>query len=408
MTTAIAGERQLPPLHRDPVVLGLSAARGISTAGDQVWLVALTWAAAQLGSPAMAGAVLACGFIPRAVLILLGGAFADRMDARRLMIGSDLARVVVLLAGLLALTVVGPTAGLLITVAVLFGVVDALYDPALATLPRQLVAKADLGRFAGIRQLCYRMGVLGGAPLGGIIVATSGLGGAMVVDAVTFIVIAVIMVGIRPRWTLERESSGRSALSDVRSGLQYMRDTPQVRDLVIALSGLNVFTTPAIAVGVVVRAQQAGWGASGVGWTSGALGVGAAAGTAIAMRWRPRRSALTGLGVLFTQPVAMVAMGFAPFVGVIIAMALVGVTAGLASPMLAGAFQATIGERYLGRCGAVSSAADAALTPLALAGFGVMAGWTGIGVTCLVFAIGYVGLLAYGVTRPHLRLLIVE
>jgi hypothetical protein len=181
-----------------------------------------------------------------------------------------------------------------------------------------------------------------------------------------------------------------------------------VRDLVVALSGLNVFMTPVIAVGVVVRAQHEGWGAGGVGLLTGTLGVGAAAGTVIAMRWRPRRAAFTGLAILFIQPVAMIVAGFAPLTGVFVAMAGVGITAGLASPMLSGAFQATVGERYLGRCGAVTSTADAALAPLALAGFGGLAGATGVGASCVLFALGYMGLLAYAVTRPHLRLLIVE
>ncbi|TDP97477.1 MFS transporter [Labedaea rhizosphaerae] len=407
MTTTIAGAPPARPLHRDPMVLGWSVARGISSIGDEIWYVALSWSAVQLGSPALAGLVLACGSVPHALLLLLGGAFADRFNTRRLMIGSDLARVVVLLGGLLTLAVGGSSAGLLITVAVLFGIVDAIYGPASATLPRQLVPKSELGRLAGIRQFCDRIGTFGGAPLGGLIVAAWGLGGAMLADAVSFIVIALVLIGVRPRWTLERETGG-SALGDVRDGLRYLGQTPRVRDLVIALSGLNVFMTPVIAVGVVVRAQHEGWGASGVGLLTGTLGVGAAVGTAMAMKWRPRRSAFTGLVILFTQPMAMVLAGFAPLVGVFVAMAAVGITAGLASPMLSGAFQATVGERYLGRCGAVTSTADAALTPLALSGFGVLAGVAGVGASCVVFALGYVGLLAYGVTRPHLRLLTVD
>ena len=408
MTTTIAGAPPARPLHRDPMIIGWSVAYGISAIGDEIWYVALTWSAARLGSPALAGLVLACGSVPHALLLLLGGAFADRWNTRRLMIGSDLARVIVLLGGLLVLATAGSSVGLLITVAVLFGVVDAIYDPAAATLPRQLVAKSELGRLAGIRQLCLRIGTFGGAPLGGLVVAASGLGGAMLADAMSFLVIALVLVGVRPRWTLERTAAGRGAFGDVRDGLRYLKETPHVRDLVVALSGLNVFMTPVIAVGVVVRAQHEGWGAGGVGLLTGTLGVGAAVGTAIAMRWRPRRSAFTGLVILFTQPTAMVLAGFAPLTGVFVAMAAVGVTAGLASPMLSGAFQATVGERYLGRCGAVGSTADAALTPLALAGFGALAGATGVAVASAAFAAGYVVLLAYGVTRPHLRLLTVD
>src|SRR5690242_4579996 len=127
MTTTITSAPPVRPLHRDPMVLGWSVARGISSIGDEIWYVALSWSAVQLGSPALAGLVLACGSVPHALLLLLGGAFADRWNTRRLMIGSDLARVAVLLGGLLTLAVGGSSAGLLITVAVLFGIVDAIY-----------------------------------------------------------------------------------------------------------------------------------------------------------------------------------------------------------------------------------------------------------------------------------------
>jgi hypothetical protein len=176
-----------------------------------------------------------------------------------------------------------------------------------------------------------------------------------------------------------------------------------VRDLVIALSGLNVFVSPVVAIGVVLRAHANGWGASGVGWLTGTLGVGAAAGTLIAMRWRPTHPAFTGLTILFSQAITVMALGFVPFAGALAAMAVIGVTAGLASPMLSGAFQATVNERYLGRCGAVMSMADAALVPVALAGFGACAGWVGVAPTCVACGVGYVLLLGYAVSRPHIR-----
>ena len=132
------------PLFRDTAVLGWALARGVSDIGDAVAFVAIAYAAARLGSPAIAGLVLAAAATPRAVFMLIGGAITDRVDTRRLMIGTDLARVAVLAAALAAIAIWGVSAPLLIAIGVPFGIADAFYAPASSTFPRQLVATTEL------------------------------------------------------------------------------------------------------------------------------------------------------------------------------------------------------------------------------------------------------------------------
>jgi hypothetical protein len=61
----------------------------------------------------------------------------------------------------------------------------------------------------------------------------------------------------------------------------------------------------------------------------------------------------------------------------------VGVTAGLASAFLSGAFQVLVEPAYLGRTSALTSLADDALMPVAMAGFGALAGLTSVAGACL-------------------------
>src|SRR5215470_10467588 len=68
---------------------------GISLLGDQFYLIALPWLVLQLTGSALAlGTILALASIPRAIFMLIGGAFVDRYSPRSVMIWSNAARFV--------------------------------------------------------------------------------------------------------------------------------------------------------------------------------------------------------------------------------------------------------------------------------------------------------------------------
>jgi MFS family permease len=394
--------RVAPPLWRDRLTLGWAFAGGVSAIGNEIWFVALAFAAAQLGSASLAGFVLACATIPRALLMMVGGAVTDRFDSRRMMITSDAARVVVLGIAFVVFSVQGVSAALLIAIGIAFGTVDAFYGPASRSFPLQLVPRPELGRLAALRQLIGRFARIVGAPLGGVLVVVYGLGGAMATNALSFLVILGVLIAVRPRWPRAR-STGKSIRADLRDGLVYLRRTPRVRDLIIALSGLNVFVSPVLSVGLALHATRQGWGAAGLGWLTGGIGMGAAVGTVVAMRWRPAYPVRTALLLLFFQAAALATVGLAPYAMTLGAMVVVGIVAGLASPMLAGAFQATVDEEYLGRAGAVLSLSDDGFAPIAMAGFGALAELTGLAAAALSFAVGFTALLSFSLSRPHVR-----
>src|SRR5512147_3110113 len=77
---------------------------GISLLGDQFYMIALPWLVLSLTGNALAvGTVMAIAGIPRALFMLVGGALTDRFTPRRLMINSNLGRMI--LTGLLAILV---------------------------------------------------------------------------------------------------------------------------------------------------------------------------------------------------------------------------------------------------------------------------------------------------------------
>jgi MFS family permease len=114
----------------------------VSQIGDMAWYVGLAWSAAQVTSPAGVGLVMGIGALPRALILLFGGALADRLDGRRLMVLANLGRIAVLAPAAVIVAAWGVSLPLLLTVAVLFGAPDAIYTP--------FVAMAMIGFTAGL------------------------------------------------------------------------------------------------------------------------------------------------------------------------------------------------------------------------------------------------------------------
>ena len=387
MTTTATGDLTLevPPLRRDRKVHAWIVARGLSDLGDTVWLIALAWTAVHVAGPAQAGLLVGLGTLPRAALMLFGGVFADRWDNRRTVLLANLARVAVLVVCVaLVSSVAGHTFAILAGVALAFGVADALHNPAASTMARQMVRPDDIRPLMAVFQTVSRLARLAGASIGGVLAAAFDVRVAMLVDALSFALIGLVYaLWMHPRFPRVL-STGTSWRRDLAGGLGYLRRTPAVRSLVVAISGLNLFVGPALAVGLALRVTHEHWGAHTLGVLEACVGAGAAAGAIGAARWNTARPALVGFVILVAQGVGIAALGFGDRVFVGAAAAFVGVTAGAASTYISALFMLTVDETFLGRMGSVTSLVDDGLMPVAMAGFGLLAGLTSVTTACVV------------------------
>jgi MFS family permease len=390
-------------MTRDRVALGWLGIKAVSNAGDALWTVALAWTAVHVASPAVAGLVVAAGTIPRALVLLLGGVVADRREPRLVMLVVNVVRVAVLVATALWVIVAGTTVPVLIAAAVAFGLCDALYQPSAATISRQLVPTEQLPAYAGASQTAIRLGSMAGAALGGAVVAAWGLGGSAVANAVTFaVVIGYLAVVLRPRYPLPR-AEAEPVLRGVARGFGHLRDEPTTRTLVLTLSGLNLAVSPALALGVALRAQGEGWGAGAVGLMQALVALGAAVGALVLLRWRPRREAVVGFWLLVVQGLAIVGIGAGSLVTTAVSCAVIGVTAGAASSLLGAVFMASIDGAYLGRMTSILQLGDDVLMPAAMAAFGALAAAYGVGAACAAYGLAMALLMVLPLSRPTIR-----
>jgi len=374
-----------PAFRRDRLVHAWIGIKALSDAGDALWTIALAWTAVQIASPAVAGLIVAAGTLPRAAILLFGGVIADRADARRVMLLFNVLRVGVLVSVAAWVLATPPSVAMLLFAAIAFGVCDAFYEPSAGTIARQLVRAADLPSYGAAAQTASRLGTMGGAAIGGFIVAHTGLAGSASVNALTFtLVVAFIAIWLRPRFRLARAGK-ESALRGIARGFAHLADNPTTRTLVIALSGLNLAVGPAVGIGLALRAHAEGWGAQAVGLFEALLGLGAAIGAVSVAKWRPRHEARGGFWALVVQGAGIVALGFGPAWTVAAAAFVIGATAGYASVLLSATFSATVDTAYLGRMGSLTRLGDDCLMPLAMAGFGALASTTALWVPFALF-----------------------
>ncbi|MFQ6849306.1 MFS transporter [Streptomyces sp. 35M1] len=357
--TASAVEAAERPAHRDPNVLRWLGAYTASMIGDSIYFMALAWAAARTGSASGTGLVLAAGSLPRALLMLGGGVLADRLGPRRVVIGSDAARAVLVLVLAAILVLTAPTVGVLVAVALLFGAVDALFLPAVGALPPRISTPGQLARIQGLRALAT---------------ATGGPSLAFAAAGVLFALSLPLLLSLRIRPLPEPETSGEasdaektpSAWNDLVGGLRYIRRHSLLGPLmlVIALSELG-FVGP-LNLGLILLSEQRGWGAAGMGWIVAGF-AGGAAGSALllAVRGRVPRAGLVMCLMALVGAVGIASLPQVPTVAHAAAIAaFVGLTAGLAGALCGALVQTAADPAYLGRVTSVSTFFTYAIAPL--------------------------------------------
>ncbi|WP_017238757.1 MFS transporter [Streptomyces sp. SS] len=386
MTTTNAATATAPeatrPAHRSPQVLCWLGAYTASTLGDSVYYLALSWSAVSSGSPAQAGLVMAVAAVPRALLMLGGGVIADRLGPRRVVIASDAVRCLVVLGLAATLFLASPGLWALAAVALVFGVVDALFLPAVGALPPRIAERDQLARVQGMRGLAYRLGAVLGAPLGGLAVALGGPATAFGIAGVLFALSLPLLGALKLRpLPQEDETRDGTALRDLADGLRYLRGHQALGPLMIVVLLADLGFTGPLNLGLAVLSEQRGWGASGIGWVLAGFGTGAAgASLLLTVKGHVPRA---GLVMGWTMAVGAVSIGALAYIPLLPLAALaavsIGLLAGLSGALCNALVQTECDPAYLGRVSAVSSLGSLGLAPLSFPVTGAAIGLWGPG-----------------------------
>ncbi len=364
------------PAHRDANVLRWLTAYALSLIGDAACMVALGFAAQEVAGPAQVGMVMAAGAVPRALLMLGGGVVADRFGPGKVVIGSDAARCAIVLGIAAALWLTSPGLWLLVAGAVLFGVVDALFMPAVGALPPQLAALDQIGRIQGLRMLAVRTSWIVGPPLGGLAMAYGGAAAALGAAGLLFALSVPLLMALRLRSlpTDDQPASTvpQSAWGELLDGLRYIRRHRVIGPLMVSGAMSELGTNGLLTVGLILLSRDQGWGPSGYGWIAGAFGLGQAVCAALlAVKGRVPRAGLVQNVMLVVGSAALGAVAFMPTLPAAVGLSLLsGLLCGMCGGLAIALIQTSAAPGYLGRVTSAMSLTGVGLTPLSFPLFG--------------------------------------
>jgi MFS family permease len=266
------------------------------------------------GKAGWTGLVAAAGFVPTALLAPLGGALADRVPRRTLLLTTTSFQI--LFAGLLTLvTSLGdPSPGLVTLIVLGAGCANALGFPAFQAMLPDLVPRDDLPGAVALSSAQWNLGRVIGPALAGLVIGFGGYELAFGLNTLSFFAVFAVVASFRlPRPTPE---PGVSILGSIRDGARFVRGDPALRFVVgcMALNSLLaapfIALIPAVALDVFHN-EKFGTSALVTAQGVGAVCMGLALGTLFA-RLGTRRVVL---GVLSMLPVTLVLYALAPTLG---------------------------------------------------------------------------------------------
>ncbi|MER7768706.1 MFS transporter [Kitasatospora sp. NPDC096140] len=366
---AVLFERATTPAHRDANVLRWLTAYTLSLVGDSVYFVALGWSAQKAAGPTEVGLVMAAGALPRALLMLAGGVVADRYDPRRVILGSDTLRCILILAVAAGIALTAPALWILVTVALVFGAADALFVPAVGALPSRITTPDQLARVTGMRSLSTRLGQVVGPPIGGLAMGVGGPAAAFTVAGVLLALSLPLLLTIRIRPLVasdaEQPAPG-TARQDLLDGLRYLRRHRLIGPLVVAGAVCELGLTGTLNVGMVLLNAERGWGTSGYGWIVSSFSAGAAASaTLLAIAgWLPRAGLMmTWILLVGCAGAATIALVPTLWLAAVLA-AVIGLCAGVFGSLNNALMQTAADPAYLGRVTSVVMLTMVGIAPL--------------------------------------------
>jgi MFS family permease len=294
----------------------------VSVAGTWMQTVAQSFLVLDLThSGTQLGLTTAARFLPVFLFGPAGGLFADRRDKRRVLLVTQtcaglLAGAFAILTGTHAMRL-----WIIYLLAVALGFVNVFDNPARQSFISEMVPAPDLPNAVTLNSVAMNMARVFGAALGGVLAAALGLALCFACNALSFAAVLASLVAMRRSELYPARRVAREP-GQIRQGLRYVRDTPE---LLIPLIMIAVIGTLAweFQVSLPLMASKVfGGGAAAYGVMASVMGAGAVVGGLVsAARSRPRTSALCvaaigwGIAILLaavapTMPLELAALVF--------------------------------------------------------------------------------------------------
>jgi MFS family permease len=364
----------------------LFASSTISGLGDGISVVALVFAVLQVSDSAIAlGLVLAARQVADAAIVLAAGVWADRLPRHLVLIAVAVVQgVVQAITGTLVLTG-SATIAMLVGLQALYGLAEGFYLPASTGLIPATISPPRLQQANALLGLSRNATRIVGPAIGGAIVAAGSPGSALLIDAASFALGALLLLPLKlPKRDEAVES--KSFFRELRQGWNEFRRQTWIWTTIVFFGIGNFAFASYWVLGPIIAKRDLG-GAPAWAALTAAFSVGALVGGLLAIRIRPKKplaASCMAAWVFLLQPLGM-GLGLPLWTLIVISVA-AGCGLAVHITLWFTVFQQNVPEESISRVSSYDSFGSFVLLPLGAALAGPIAAVIGVQETLLAAA----------------------
>lgn len=279
----MSGGTRLGALSERPFRL-LWLGQTTSAIGDALVPLALTFAVLEVGGAKGLGLSLAALMGTRAVLVLVGGVWADRLPRRLVMLGCDVLRAAVEFTTVVVIVTGNASTTFFVCTSALFGAAAAFFSPASIGVIPQVVSPQRLQQANALVSLSRSTISVFGPAVSGLIVATAGAEWVFGINGASFVVSALFLARLS---VPERERGPRNRFfADLAEGWREVRSRSWVAAALVNFSIVNIGIASYFVLGpLIVDEELSGASSWAIAMTGGSIG--GIVGGVLALRFKP-------------------------------------------------------------------------------------------------------------------------
>ncbi|WP_445002136.1 MFS transporter [Exiguobacterium alkaliphilum] len=247
------------------------------TLGFSIFFLSVSWLTIDvLQQPALLGIILTAVSLPRVVLMVFGGVFADRFQKSRLLFLTNLGQAALMLAVLSLHLLDLYSVAALIGISVIFGILDGMSYPALSSLIPSLVKQHELQRANSLFQGSLELMFVIGPFLAGLLLTWGGFGLSFGTAAGLIFLAALLIMPrlIQDRIPAAHVMSLAHVIVDLKEGIRYVSHTPILRSGTLSIAIVNLFVMGPLIMSIPILVGERGGTAFDLSVIEGGLAVG--------------------------------------------------------------------------------------------------------------------------------------
>lgn len=383
--------KTLRDLRSVPHFYQLFLARTISNLGNGISPVALAFGVLSIAGADAASLSLVqfARTLPIMLLLFVGGTLADKYGRARIMGLSDMWLSLLVMIGAISFIIHEPSVWLLVAVGLLAGLLNGIWYPAFSGMVPIIVPEAKRQSANAALGFGSNLAFMLGTVSGGIVVSYLGVGWALAVDALSFLIAGALVYPLRklPQVGVNGHGEDLNFVHELRLGWKEFKSRGWLVAVVVGFAFINPSFEAVWAVLGALQSKLHYEGAATWSLIILAMSIGFMLGTVVANHIRPKRPLVLIISLFLINPIFLVTFGTVqPLWAVLVTAAILGLATDLFYVMWATVVQQEVPPELLSRVNSYDSFGSFLLGPIGMAVAGPLALTFGTRNTMIGFA----------------------